>query len=156
MTDTATTAGAPDNPVYFTPDEATKALYSALTEGLQMDIDLRLGRPLGTWDKPQPRRAEAWRSGRPLPNALASAESAARLAGLLTEGPLPATEAALDQVRRAAQAIEDPSFQDVEDPQARLKLEILQSRVRALLDAIEAEVGAPLGLQPGFNSRDGD
>jgi uncharacterized protein len=53
-------------------------------------------------------------------------------------------------------AFDDPTFQDIDDPTARLKLEILQQRVRALSDAIEAELGSASGLQPGFNSRDGD
>ena len=67
-----TSAGAAGNPVYFAPEESSKALYAALTEALQADIDLRLGRPLGTFERPQPRRAEAWRSGRSLRNVNAS------------------------------------------------------------------------------------
>lgn len=151
-----TTAGAPDNASYLSDDEAFQALYTQILSGLEFTADSRLGRPLGESDHPRPTRAEFWRSGRPLPNAQASVEGAVRLAGLLSGGLLPASEEALDQVRRAAAAIDDPTFQDVEDRTARLKLEILQQRVRALLDAVEAEVGSPRGLQPGFNSRDGD
>ncbi len=82
---------------------------------------------------------------------------AARDPGDLPAGPdLPATAAALEAVRAAAAAVEDLSFQDVADPQARLKLEILQQPVRALRDAVEAELGAPRGIEPGFNSQDGD
>lgn len=151
-----TTAGASGNARYLTEDEATRAIYTQLLSGLEFTADTRLGRPLGEPDRPRPTRAEFWRSDRPLPNALASVESAAQIAMDLADRPLPATEAALDQVRRAAASIDDPSFQDLEDPQARLEVEILQQRIRVLLDAIEAEVGASLGLQPGFNSRDGD
>ena len=150
------TAGTEGNASYLSDEEAFRALYTQLLSGLEFTADTRLGRPLGEPDRPRPARAEAWRSGRPLANVLASAEAAAHVAGLLADRSLPATEAALDQVRRAAAAIGDPSFQDIEDPTARLKLEILQQRVRALLDAVEAEVGSPRGLQPGFNSRDGD
>ena len=151
-----TTAGGPDNASYLSEDEAFQALYTQILSSLEFSADSRLGRPLGEPDRPRPARAEFWRSGRPLLNAQASAEGAVRLAGLLSGGPLVASEAALDQVRRAAAVIDDPSFQDIEDPSARLKLEILQQRVRALLDALEVEVGSPRGLQPGFNSRDGD
>ena len=150
------TAGAPDNARYLSEDEAFRALYTQILAGLEFTADTRLGRPMGEPDRPRPTRAEFWRTARPLPNALASAEAAVRLATLLAEDPLPLTESAMDQVRRAASVIEDPGFQNIDEPQARLEMEILQQRIRALLDAVEREVGAPLGLQPGFNSRDGD
>ncbi|TNC74743.1 imelysin family protein [Rubellimicrobium roseum] len=149
-------AGEAGNARYLTEDEAFRALYTQILSALEFTADTRLGRPLGEPGRPRPTRAEFWRTGRPLPNALASAEAAVAVAQLLAEIPLPLTEAALDQVRHAAAAIDDPTFQNIEDPTARLKLEILQQRVRALLDIVEAEVGAPRGLQPGFNSRDGD
>lgn len=60
------TAGAPGNPLYLSADEGSRALFTALTGGLEMTADLRLGRPLGTFAQPQPRRAEAWRTGRPI------------------------------------------------------------------------------------------
>lgn len=151
-----TSAGAEGNARYMTEDEAFRALYTQILTGLEFTADTRLGRPLGEFDRPRPTRAEAWRSGRPLPNALASAEAGAALALLLADAPLPATEAALASVRQAAAAIADPTFQDIDDPQARLRVEILQQRVRALRSAIEAEVGAPRGIAAGFNSQDGD
>ena len=55
-----------------------------------------------------------------------------------------------------ADRVEDPALQDIDDPSARLRLEIVQQQVRALHDAIEQEIGVPLGLTPGFNSQDGD
>ncbi|WP_210530471.1 imelysin family protein [Rubellimicrobium arenae] len=151
-----TTAGEGSNAAYLSDDEAFRAIYTQILSGLEFTADTRLGRPLGDADRPRPTRAEAWRSGRPLPNALGSVEASVHTAELLAGAPLPKTEAALDQVRRAGAAIRDPSFQDIEDPTARLKVEILQQRIRALLDIVEAEVGSPRGLQPGFNSRDGD
>ncbi len=152
------TAGAPGNARYLSEDEAFRAIYTQILGGLEFTADARLGRPMGEGDRPRPTRAEAWRSGRPLKEATASVEAAAELARLLVAGgaELPATEAALEGVRQAARAVGDPSFQDVTDPEARLKLEILQGRVRALRDAIEAEVGAPRGIEAGFNSADGD
>lgn len=149
-------AGEPGNARYMTEDEAFRAIYTQVLSGLEFTADSRLGRPLGEFDRPRPMRAEAWRSGRPLRGVIASAEGAARLAQLLAGTDLPATDAALDAVHRAGEAVADPSFQDIADPTARLKLEILQQRVRALADAIEAELGAPRGISPGFNSQDGD
>lgn len=154
------TAGAAGNARYLSEDEAFRALYTQVLSGLEFTADARLGRPMGMFDRPRPTRAEAWRSGRPLDEVLASVEAAAAVARLLAgaggPGDLPRTEAALAEVRRAAGAVEDPTFQDVTAPTARLKLEILQQKVRALYDAIEAEVGAPRGIEPGFNSGDGD
>lgn len=151
-----TTAGAEGNARYLSEDEAFRALYTQVLGGLEFTSDTRLGRPLGEPDRPRPTRAEFWRSTRPSPNALASAEAAVRLAQFLADTPLPATEDALEQVRRATQSIEDPAFQNLDDPAARLFVEILQQRVQALKDAIEAEVGAPRGIAAGFNSTDGD
>ena len=59
-------------------------------------------------------------------------------------------------MREAAARIEDPAFQEVTDPQARLRVEVLQQAVRSLSGAIQSEIGARLGIAPGFNSQDGD
>jgi uncharacterized protein len=149
-------AGSPGNASYLSEEEAFRALYTALLSSLEFTADSRLGRPLGTFERPRPTRAEGWRSGHPLPGALLSAEGAFALAEALAGEDLPLSAAAMEQVRAAAANIPDPSFQDIEDPTARLRVEILQQRVRALSDAIEAEVGAPRGIAPGFNSQDGD
>ncbi|MFW5642314.1 MAG: signal peptidase, partial [Roseicyclus sp.] len=85
-----------------------------------------------------------------------AAEAAHGLSTALADRDLPETDAALDRVREAAARIEDPAFQDVTDPQARLRVEVLQQSVRSLGRAIQAEIGAPLGIAPGFNSQDGD
>ena len=156
-----TTAGAPDNPVYFTPDEATKALYSALTEGLQMDIDLRLGRPLGTWDKPQPRRAEAWRSGRSLPNLVASTEGMRAFVETVFVPAIGADEAApvlnsFDAALAAAGRITAPIDVEVATPQGRIHVEALQVALRHVQEEVASHVGPTLGVASGFNSMDGD
>ena len=54
------TAGA--NTRYQSKDEAHRALYTSLSSGLEFLDDQRLGRPLGTFDRPRPTRAEARRS----------------------------------------------------------------------------------------------
>ncbi|MEP4481951.1 MAG: imelysin family protein, partial [Alphaproteobacteria bacterium] len=56
-------AAGPDNPVYLSPAEFTKTLYTAIDFGLIRVADQRLGRPLGTFERSFPTRAEAWRSG---------------------------------------------------------------------------------------------
>jgi predicted lipoprotein len=123
---------------------------------LELTADARLGRPLGDIAEPRPARAEGWRTARSLPNALAAARAAHALATALSDVPLPATDRALAEVEAAARAIRDPAFQDIADPQARLRVEILAQRVRALSDAITAELGGALGIAAGFNALDGD
>lgn len=149
-------AGAPDNPVYLDKSEALRAIYTQILSSLEFTADQRIGRPLGSFDRPRPERAEAWRSGRSLRNVLIATPSAYAIATALADAPLPASNAALARVEEAASRVEDPAFQDITDPQAWLRLEILQQRVRDLTSAIEAEIGTRLGLSAGFNSQDGD
>ena len=132
-----TSAGAPGNPLYLAPEESTRALYSALADGLQADIDLRLGRPLGTFDRPQPRRAEAWRSGRSLRNVVAS------LAGDASAAPRRLRAGDRRRTRRARSTrpsrlrwpprtrVGEPIDVAVATPQGRVRVEALQQRGRA-------------------------
>ena len=154
--ETLRTGGAPGNASYLTPDEALRALYTQIVTSLEFTADTRLGQPMGSFETPRPARAEARRSGRSLRNALLAAEAAHGLATALADGPLPASDAALAQVRLAADRIADPAFQDVTDPQARLRVEVLQQAIRSLRAAIATEIGARFGITPGFNSQDGD
>ena len=50
----------------------------------------------------------------------------------------------------------DPDIDHITDPQAWLKLEILQQAVRSARDTALAELGPALGVALGFNSQDGD
>lgn len=150
------TAGEAGNTTYLSSEEATRALYTQLLSGIEFAADQRLGRPLGTFDKPRPTRAEAWRTGRPLRNVAVSLDALQPLAHELAGAETPATDAAFAAVRTAMAAVADPTLQDLGDPQAWLKAEIVQSRLRSLYDAVETEVGGRLGLEAGFNSLDGD
>ena len=153
---TLTTAGAADNAAFLDPEEAVRALYTQVLSSLEFTADNRVGRPLGTFDKPQPKRAEAWRSGRSLRNAVLATDAAVDLARALAGWPLPAAEAALERFHAAADKIGDPGFQNVDDPSERFKLEVLQQKVDEVQAAIEQEIGLRLGIEPGFNSQDGD
>ncbi len=149
-------AGDAGNATYLDESEALRALYTQLLSGLEFTADQRLGRPMGTFDRPRPARAEAWRSGRSLRNVLLAVDAALALADALADGDLPKTNAAAARIHDIAMRIGDPGFQDVADPQERLHVEVLQQAVQAMRTAIEAEIGAPLGIAPGFNSQDGD
>ena len=148
-------AGQPGNTLYLTETEARQALFTRLATGLEALADGRLGRPLGTFDKPRPELAEARASGRSLRNVALSLQALRDLAVTLSpESPL--TTAAFDTALKLATALDEPSFAGVADPQTRLKVEILQQAVRATREAAIAEMGPALGVTLGFNSADGD
>lgn len=150
------TAGAGGNTQFLSEKEAAQRLYTALLAGLEFDADQRLGRPLGTFDRPRPERAEARRSARSLRNVALSLTALADLADALADDPIPQTEAAFATAQATADELDDPVFAGVADPSGRLKVEILQQRIRAARTAAAAEIGAQLGVSSGFNSADGD
>lgn len=155
------TAPGADNPLYLSPEEVSRDLYSALIEGLRADIDLRLGRPLGEPGNPRPTRAEAWRSGRPLRNVVLSAEALHVYAATVFGpelGPAAATDLDLTfgTALAAAEHVGEPLDAAVATVQGRIRAESLQGALRRVLATAEAEIGATLGLAPGFNSMDGD
>ncbi|MGP3698231.1 imelysin family protein [Rhodobacter sp. NSM] len=149
------TAGEPGNDRFLTPAEARQALFTQLMSGLEFTADQRLGRPLGTFDRPRPERAEARLSGRGLRNVELSLAALERLA-LALAPQSPRTRDGFERVRERAAALDDPRFEGVSDPPGRLRVEILQQRLHALRDVLQAEVGGALGVSVGFNAADGD
>ena len=156
-----TSAGAADNPVYFAPEESSKALYTALTEALQADIDLRLGRPMGTFERPQPRRAEAWRSGRSLRNVNMSLVTLRSFAGDVF-GPAIGAEAAnavdagFDAALAAVTRVGEPIDAAVATTQGRIRVEALQGAIRHVEAEVAEHIGPGIGVTSGFNALDGD
>ena len=156
-----TSAGAPANPVYLAPDESTRALYSALTDALQADIDLRLGRPMGTFEHPQPRRAEAWRSGRPLANVERSLRSLRAYTTAVFAPALPVADAAavdanFDAALAAVGRVGEPIDVAVATTQGRIRVEALQTAVGHVQTEIAEHIGPVIGVTSGFNAMDGD
>ncbi len=151
-------AGAAGNATFLSTDEARQALFTQLVSGLEFNADQRLGRPLGSFDKPRPERAEALASGRSLRNVTLSLEALRTLARALAQGfgEIPQTEAAFERALTSASALDDPVFAGVSEPGGRLKVEILQQNVRLIHEAVLAEIGGLLGVSAGFNAADGD
>lgn len=83
--ETMRTAGAPGNDVFLSEREASQALFTALTTGLEFNADQRVGRPMGSFARPRPNRAEARRSGRSLRNVTLSLRALEDLAGALSD-----------------------------------------------------------------------
>lgn len=153
--DTLITAGKPGNTTYLTGQEALQELFTQLAAGLEFVADQRIGRPLGTFERPYPTRSEARASGRSLRNVqLSLAALRAMSAGLSPD--IPQSLAAFDRAEGLSAELQDATFASVSDPQDRLKIEILQQAVRATRDAVIAELGPALGVDLGFNAADGD
>lgn len=148
-------AGQPGNDRYLTDKEATQALFTQLATGLEFVADRRVGRPLGTFDEPRPDLAEGYASGRSLANIALSLRALRDLA-LRLDGNSARTLAAFDHAIGLAETLNDPLLDHIADPEAWLKLEILQQAVRATRDTAIAEIGPALGVELGFNSQDGD
>ncbi len=122
--------------------------------GLEFTKDQRLGRPMGTFERPRPTRAEAWRSGRSQRNVVLSLEALRVLATELAEAP--ETDTAFARAIATAEALDDPVFAGVADPGKRFRLEALQQEIAQVQTVAATEIGAALGVSQGFNSQDGD
>jgi len=149
-------AGDPGNNIYLSAGEAGQALYTALMTGLEFNKDQRIGRPLGTFERPRPRRAEAYRSGRSLRNVALSLVALQDMVQALSDTATPATDDAFQTAFDQIESLDDPVFAGVSDPVGRLKVEILGQKIAFVQDAVTTEVGVPMGLSQGFNSADGD
>lgn len=144
---------------YADRSEVKQELYKSLNTGLQMLADMRLGRPLGSFDAPRPKRAEAWRSGRSQHHVVLALQSLHPLAAALANGKQPLTDtidAAFIKTITRARRLDDPRLEGVSDPAKRLRIEALQQEVNDLRNLIETDLGPSLGVLAGFNSLDGD
>lgn len=144
---------------YQTPEDAYQELFKALSAGLQFTSETRLGRPLGSFDRPRPTRAEAWRSGRSLRHVILSLTALQNLAVILSQGDdrlQTDVASAFDTVIAQATALDDPVFAGVQDPSGRLKVEILKQNIDLIRQDQLANIGAKLGVAAGFNALDGD
>lgn len=144
---------------YRSEEEVLQELFKALTAGLQFTSETRLGRPLGTFDRPRPTRAEAWRSERSARNVALSLAALQDLAGRLS-----ANDAALsaafsthfEKALKRLKELDDPVFAGVATPQTRLKIEVAQQVIDVIRAVARDELGPTLGVAAGFNSLDGD
>lgn len=149
---------SPEGP-YQTDEEVLQEFFKALSTGLEINADLRLGRPMGQIDRPRPRRAEARRSGRSLHHVVVSLEALRQLAELLAgeDADLAAEmDKAFDYALRRAARLDDPVFAGVATPQGRLRVEVLQQAIQAIRTEANMNLGPALGVAAGFNSLDGD
>ncbi|WP_270731856.1 imelysin family protein [Shimia sp. Alg240-R146] len=142
---------------YHTSNEAAGELLKAVATGLQFTEEARLARPLGTFDRPRPKRAEAWRSGRSQLHVVLSLQATRELTTVLagTTSVGERMDDAFETVLNNA-TFDDPVFAGVAEPIARLKVESLQQYVNALREQVVAEMTVALDVSIGFNALDGD
>lgn len=153
--DTLLTAGQAGNTTYLEPSEVRQVLFTQVIAGLEFALDQRLARPLGSFDKPHPERAESVASGRSLTNLRLSLRSLRAMVETLTPD-VPKTYAAFNHAIGLADKLDDPTFAGVATPQGRLRVEILQQAITTLRDTAVAELGPALKVGIGFNAADGD
>ena len=152
---TVLTAGDLGNTTFQTRPEVRQTLFTQVVAALEFDKDQRLGRPLGTFDKPRPERAEAVASSRSQRNVLISLQSLRAMVVTMTPDA-PLTLAGFDRAIKLAETLDDLAFAGVATPQGHLKVEILQQAISALVDTAVAELGPELDVGVGFNAADGD
>ncbi|MEM1237157.1 MAG: imelysin family protein [Pseudomonadota bacterium] len=144
---------------FRTSEEAARALFGSLSTGLQFNYEARLGRPMGTFDRPRPTRAENRRSERSLRNVAVSTAAQRELALAFTEEGsdlnVELTEL-FDITLDLAAKLDDPAFAGVAQPIGRIRVEAIQTSINAIREAVALRLGASLGIAAGFNALDGD
>lgn len=145
----------PGNDTYRSADEGVRQMLTSLSTGLEFLSNMRLCRPLGTFDRPRPKRAEARRSGRSLRHVVLVLGATRDLAGHLS-GQDETLDALFQSALETAERLDDPVFAGVADPGARFRVESLRQQVEGIRVAVTQELGPRLGVAAGFNALDGD
>ncbi|WP_424942177.1 imelysin family protein [Aliiroseovarius crassostreae] len=154
-------AAGPDNPVYLSNEEFTRQIITALGFSILRMRDHRLGRPLGSYERAFPKRAEAWRSG------LTNEIIAAQLSGLdqiVTQGFGDAlspdtrvwVEGVIGDIQHRLDKIDAPLKDAVEDLSLRVRIEGVQAKMTYLQLQLDEKVAPELAVQSGFSAGDGD
>lgn len=147
-----------EDSAYRTEQEVSAVLFKSASTGLQFTSELRFGRPLGSFDRPRPKRAEAWRSGLSQDLALAAIQGTGDLALALSSDQ--GVSDRLTTSKKAAELrlrqLNDPDFSGVESPGGRIRLEAVQTTLNQLRAIVDGDLARHLGVGAGFNSLDGD
>lgn len=166
----AWTQPGPGNPLYRTEREAATELLGVLVHGVETLKDQRL-RPFfaGTVDgKPdpgRPRLALYWRSGLTIAAIRANVDglkalfNAARMDSLVppADAPMAASiRAVMSEFSASAAAADAPVEQILASEEGRMKLTQLLRHANDLLQRLNLDFGAAMGLGAGFSFADGD
>ncbi|MEP2781894.1 MAG: imelysin family protein [Pseudoruegeria sp.] len=145
--------------VYRSDIEALQELFKTVSTGLDFDRDVRFGRPLGTFERPRPLRAETRRSERSQHHVWLSLMALAELTDILAQNE-PALKARLTEAFAYSEGLvfelNDPAFAGVSDVQGRFRIEVVQLSLDNTRDILTLELAPALGVVEGFNALDGD
>jgi len=141
--------------------EAVRALYSAMKTGAEFTLTARLDRPLGSNERPRPKRAEAWRSDRSNRNIGLSIAALAKMFETAFAPDIPkevadAIRSELHLVQARAEALSKPLPEEVVDPLGRGRVTTLRFSIEELVEQFEGLLRPSLGLSLSFNTLDGD
>lgn len=141
--------------------EAVRALYSTLKTGAEFTMTARIDRPLGSNDRPRPKRAEAWRSGRSNRNIILSINALSDMFEVVFAPEVPKETAEMirsefDYVRGQAEALTEPLLTAVADPLDRGRVITLRFSIEGLLEQFDGLLRPSLALSLSFNTLDGD
>ena len=148
----------PETP-YRTQEEVLQVLYKSARTGLQFTAEMRFGRPLGTLEKPRPRRAEAWRSGLSLTlvgEAVAGSGGLALDLSRTNPNLEKKLDNALSRFAASVTTLDDPVFAGVTTPEGRFRIEVLLTELNGIRRIVDQDLGPALGVSAGFNALDGD
>lgn len=155
---------------FFEDDiDAATALLRTLVEPLEVIEDLKLKRALGSdLSYAKPKRLESWRSEQTLNNLKKNITSleelysgrpisnqGSGLSGLLTEKQDRAIKEQFSVLGKALSKLPTPLNEHIKKPETYAALKEIRKSVQSLRELIEKSI-ASLGINLGFNSRDGD
>lgn len=151
----------PDNPVYLSHREFTRQMYTALGFSIQRLREHRIGRPLGTYERSFPKRAEAWRLG--ITNEIMIAQLAGiteivklGFAGAVFNPSRAWIEKVVSDTQARVRTIGAPLPIALDDPTMRIRVESLQGKLSYLQLQLDQDIGPGLGVETGFSAGDGD
>ena len=150
------TAGAQGNTRFLHPDEVLQSLFTAILTELEFIADVRIGRPLGTADRPRPQRAEARLSGRSQHNVELALAAVKKLIVTLSGVTTGEMFDRLTYANYAVSHLKSPTFADLDTSSGFFRLQEAQNAVFAAREAVTLDLGERLGVGPGFNALDGD
>lgn len=151
----------PDNPVYISHREFTRQIFTALDFSILRLREHRIGRALGTYDRSFPSRAEAWRSGVTNDIMVAQIDGLTEIvddgfAGAVSDATRAEITQIAQDIQTRVQAIGAPLSQALSDPQMRIRVETLQTKLNYLQLRLDQQIGEVLGVDAGFSAGDGD
>lgn len=153
--------GNSDQNPFSDDKEAVRALYSAMKTGAEFTMTARLDRPLGSNERPRPKRAEAWRSNRSNRNIVISIMALSNMFETAFAPDMPEQAANIVRgeiylVRRQAESLTKPLPEEVIEPLGRGRITTLRFSIEELIEQFEGLLRPSLALSLSFNTLDGD